>query len=514
LAKTAEILQSNYDKLLGNAKDIILVRSVESLIDWDMETMMPPKGIKQRSQQLAILSKIEHRMITSPEIETLLSKIEKHSGNDVLSDLQKRNIHLIRKNYDEQTKLPEKLVKETARQQAITLDVWKKAKAAKDFSMFRPELEKLLDLKKKTAQILMKVKETKTPYDALIDIYEPGMTSERIAKIFGELKRELVTIMKKCLNTSNQPDTTILKQKVPLNIQDKISRELARFIEYDVVSPRAGGRIDESEHAFTSGYYDDVRITTHYYENNVASSLFAVLHEGGHAIYEQNFDPQWIYQPVGMCCSAGFDESQSLFVENIVGRSREFWIYFFPKLKQLTGNTFSNTDLDDFVGAINRVEPSKIRVEADEVTYCLHVIIRFEIEQDLIAEKIAVKDLPEIWNCKYKEYLEVDIEDDSEGVMQDTHWASALFGYFPSYALGNMYAVQLLAKLRKDMPNWRAEIAAGNFHNVKQWLMNNVHRYGNLYDPADLIKKITGEQMTFKPYIEYLSEKYSAIYQY
>jgi len=479
-----------------------------------METKMPPRGINLRSQQLAMLSQIEHRMSTNPEIETLLSKIERHPDYDTLNELQKRNVYLIRKHYDEQTKLPEELVVETARQQAIAIDVWKKAKAAKNFSMFKPELEKLLELKKKAAEILMQVKATATPYDALIDIFEPEMTAEMIAKIFGELKEGLVSIMIKCLSAPKQPDTSFLKRKVSFGVQRKISNELAKFTEYDVESPKAGGRIDETEHPFSTGYYDDVRITTHYYEDNFVSSLFSVLHEAGHAIYDQNLKSEWIYQPIGTSCSLGFHESQSRFVENIIGRSREFWIYFLPKLKELTGNAFFDLALDDFVRAINHVRPSKIRVEADEVTYCLHVIIRFEIERELIAGKIAVADLPEIWNRKYKEYLDVDIENDSEGVMQDTHWASGYFGYFPTYALGNIYSGQILIALGRALPNWRDQIAKGNFHDVKKWLVENVHHYGDLYDPTVLIKKITGGEINAKPYLEYLNEKYSWIYGY
>jgi len=514
MAKTAETLKSSYDKLMAKARDIIVLGSVESIVHWDMETKMPPKAINLRSQQLALLSQIAHRMSTDPEIETLLSKIEKHPDYDTLNELQKRNVYLIRKHYDEQTKLPEKLVVETARQQAITIDVWKKAKAAKNFAMFKPELEKLLELRKEAAGILMEVKATATPYDALIDIFEPKMTAEMIAEVFGELKEGLVKIMKKCLNAPKQPDTAFLKRKVPLDVQRKISNEIAKFIDYDVESLQARGRIDETEHPFTTGYYDDVRITTHYYENNMASSLFSILHEGGHAIYDQNLNPEWIYQPIGSSCSLGFHESQSRFVENIVGRSREFWVYFFPKLKQLTGNTFSGVALEDFVRAINHVKPSKIRVEADEVTYCLHVIIRFEIERKLIADKISVADLPSIWNQKYKDYLDVDIENDSEGVMQDTHWAAGYFGYFPTYALGNIYSGQLLNKLEKDVSNWKNQIAKGDFQSIKKWLTENVHHYGNLYDPAELIKKITGKQINVNPYLQYLDKKYSWIYEY
>ncbi|MFQ6073789.1 MAG: carboxypeptidase M32 [Candidatus Bathyarchaeia archaeon] len=514
MTKAAEPLASFYDKLMAKAKEITILQTVESLVHWDMETKMPPRGIHLRSQQLAMLRQIRHRMSTNPEIGTLLSKIEKHPDYDALDELQKRNVYLIRKHYDEQTKLPEELVVETARQQAITIDVWKKAKAAKNFSMFKPELEKLLELRRKAAEILMQVKATATPYDALIDIFEPKMTAETIARIFRELKKGLVSIMTKCLTAPKQPDTSFLKRKVSLDVQRTVSNELAKFLEYDVESPKAGGRIDETEHPFTTGYYEDVRITTHYYEDNLKRSLFSILHEGGHAIYEQNLRPEWIYQPIGTGCSLGFHESQSRFVENIIGRSREFWVYFFPKLKKLTGNAFSDVALDDFVRAINHVKPSKIRVEADEVTYCLHVIIRFEIERELIAGKIAVADLPEIWNRKYKDYLGVDVENDSEGVMQDIHWASGGFGYFPTYALGNIYGGQILVALERAMPDWRDKIAKGNFRDVKRWLIDNVHHYGNLYDPAVLIKKITGEEINVKPFLEYLDKKYSWIYGY
>lgn len=514
VAKTAEALTSAYDELMAKAKEITILQTTGSIIHWDMETKMPPKGIKLRSQQLALLSRIEHRMTTNPEIEMLLSKTEKHPDYDTLSELQKRNVYLIRKQYDEQTKLPEELVVETAKQQAITIDVWKKAKAAKNFSMFNPELEKLLTLKKKAAEILMQVKATATPYDALIDIYESKMTAEKIARIFEELKKGLVSIITKCTNASKQPDTSFLKRNISLGVQQKISSELAKFMGYDVESPKAGGRIDETEHPFTTGYFDDVRITTHYYKDNLASSLFSVLHEGGHAIYEQNLKREWIYQPIGTGCSSGVHESQSRFVENIIGRSREFWVYFFPKLNELTGNAFSDLALDDFVRAINHVRPSKIRVEADEVTYCLHVIIRFEIERQLIAGEIRVADLPEVWNRKYKEYLGVDIKNDSEGVMQDTHWAAGLFGYFPTYALGNIYSGQILISLERDMPKWRHQIEEGNFNDIKKWLVQNVYQYGNLYDPAVLIKKTTGVEINVKPYLEYLNTKCSWIYGY
>jgi len=507
-------LNSNYERLLAKAKELVTLMSTESIISWDMETKMPPRGIQLRSEQLAQLSQIEHRMSTDPEVGNLLEKIEKHPDYETLNQLQKRNVYLIRKNYDEQTKLPEKLVVETARQQAIAIDVWKKAKAAKDFSMFKPELEKLFDLKRQAAEILMTIKNTATAYDALIDIYEPKMTSEAIAKTFAELRNGLISIMEKCVSSPKQPNVSILKRKVPISVQQEISKSLTQFIEYDVESKNAGGRIDETEHPFTTGYFDDVRITTHYYEDNIASSLFSILHEGGHATYDQNLNHEWMYQPVGSGCSYGFHESQSRFVENIVGRSREFWAYYFPTFKALTGNTFSDVDLDAFVHAINQVKPSKIRVEADEVTYCLHVIIRFEIENALFAGKATVAELPELWNQKYMDYLNQKIENDSEGVMQDTHWASGYFGYFPTYALGNIYSGQILSRVEKEIPNWRDMLTKGDFHDVKLWLTKNVYNYGNLHDPADLLKTITGENINVKHYLNYLNTKFSKLYGY
>jgi carboxypeptidase Taq len=507
-------LISDYERLLAKFKQVLILQSTKSIVEWDMETKMPPRGIGLRSQQLALLSQMEHRMITDPEIGTLLEEVEKHPDYEALDELRRRNVYLIRKQYDEQTKLPEALVVETARQQAISIDAWKKAKLAKDFPMFRPELEKLLELKKQAAEILMKVKNTATPYDALVDIYEPKMSSELIGRVFDELRSGLISILGKCLASRRQPDPSILKRKVPIEVQREISKSLARFIGYDVESKNAGGRIDETEHPFTTGYFDDVRITTHYYEDNVAASLFSVLHEGGHAIYEQNLKRDWMYQPIGAACSYGFHESQSRFVENIVGRSPEFWEYYFPELNRLTGGAFSDVQIEDFVLAVNHVTPSKIRIRADEVTYGLHIIIRFEIERALFAGKAQVAELPEIWNQKYLDYLGVKIENDSEGVMQDTHWASGSFGYFPSYALGNIYSGQILSTMERDLPNWRRQLSRGDFNDVKRWLSSNVHEYGNLYDPQDFLRKITGEGINVKHFVHYLDSKFSSLYGY
>jgi len=505
-------ISSLYKKLLTRTKDLIVLSSAQSVIHWDMETMMPPKAVEQRSQQLALLSRISHKMSTAPEIGKLLNALLVSSQYDALTEIEKRNVYLIKKNYDEQTALPEKLVAETAKQQAITVNTWKKAKAAKRFSLLKPELQKLVNLNRKTAEILMKVKATATPYDALIDIFEPKMTATTITQVFNELQQGLTALLKKIQNAPNQPNTTILQHRIPIETQRQIAKALTETVGYDTTSPNAAGRIDETEHPFTSGYYDDIRITTHYHPENFTSSIFSVLHETGHALYEQGLPQEWKYQPIGSTCSYGIHESQSRFIENIIGRSREFWTSFLPKLKKITEPSLTRLELDPFVRAINQVKPSKIRVEADEVTYCLHITIRFQIERTLFENKIEVNQLPEIWNQKYEENLGLRIENDSEGVMQDTHWASGLYGYFPSYALGNIYSGQILAALAKDIQDWRSQLAQGNLKNIKGWLIKNVHSHGDLYDPTDLIRRITGKKLDAEPYLQYLQEKYSKLY--
>ena len=513
IARTDE-LGRDYNKLLQKSKETILLMSINGLAEWDMETKMPPKAVNLRSQQLGMLSQLEHKMSTDPEIGELLDRILRSTNYEDLSQVEKRNVHLVKKRYDEMTKLPEELVVSTAKQAAIAVNVWKAAKAAKDYSIFKPQLEKLVELKSKAAEILMTVKGTATPYDALVDYYEPSTSSETISKLFDELRSGLIPIIKKCVTAPTRPDESLLSRTIPFDTQQKISDSLAKVVGYDIESPSAGGRIDETEHPFTNGYYDDVRITTHYYENNFASSLFSVLHEAGHAMYEQNLRRDWMFQPVGNGCSSGFHESQSRFVENIFGRSPEFWSYYLPELRRLTGSILSGVGLNDFVRAVNVVRPSKIRVDADEVTYCLHVIIRFNIERDLFAGKISVADLPEVWNEKYMKYLDVKVENDSEGLMQDTHWGLGYFGYFPTYALGNIYDGQILATLKKQMPDWSERFARGDFLSIRQWLGENVHSYGDLYDPMDLMKKITGEEIAVKPFLDYLNDKYSNLYGY
>jgi len=504
--------QGFYEDLLSKCKDMTVLRSAAGIVQWDMETMMPPKGINLRSEQLGLLDLLSHKMLTDPAIAELLRAIESSPSFPDMDQVQRRNVRLIRKSYDEAVKLPEALVSGTAKQVTLSVGAWKRAKAAKDYSIFKPELAKTIELKKQAGDILMRVKGTSNRYDALIDSFEPNMTADRVTAVFSEMRDQLIQLMRKIEASEVKPDLSIVSRYIPMNVQRKISALVMQFIGFDTTSAAAGGRLDETVHPFSTGYYDDIRITTHYYENRFVSSFYSVMHEGGHALYEQGFPPEWMYQPVGSAASYGIHESQSRFVENIVGRSPECLRYLLPRIRKATGARLKGVGLKDFTLAANAVTPSKIRVEADEVTYGLHIIIRFEMERDLFADKLTVDELPQVWNEKYDKYLGVSIENDSEGVMQDTHWASGYFGYFPSYALGNIYSGMWLDRLEKDVPEWRQRIGRGDFAAVRDWLRQSVHSKANLYDPEELVQVITGQSLKVGPFMDYLNRKYGRLY--
>ncbi|MHA2070955.1 MAG: carboxypeptidase M32 [Candidatus Thorarchaeota archaeon] len=499
-----------YDELMGKFKEIVLLGTSVGMIYWDLETYMPPAGIQLRSEQISVLSKIGHEKSTTPEIGKLLEAAEKEQ--DSMNEVQKRNLFLARREYDIDTKIPSELIGRLTKQQAIATDVWKKAKAAKDWQMFEPELQKLIDVSREKEEIAMKVKGISSIYDSMLDQFERNMTASMIDKVFSQLRNRLVPLVQKCADASENVDASFLSRKIPIDAQRKIATDLGNLIGYDTTSDKARGRVDETEHPFTSGYYDDVRVTVHYYEDNLPSLVYAMLHEGGHALYEQNLNRDYMYQPIGVAASYGIHESMSRFVENIIGRTPQFWEYYLPKLNGFTNNAFSDISLVDFVRGVNLVGPTKIRIEADEVTYSLHVIIRFEIEKALFADKISVSELPQVWNEKYEEYLGVEIKDDAEGVLQDTHWGGGAYGYFPSYALGNVYDGQWLRQMNKDLPEWSGNIAKGELDPILSWLAKNIMSKASLYDPADLVKHVTGNELDAKPFLDFLEHKYAHMF--
>ncbi len=499
---------TSFEKLMEKQKELAILGAATGILQWDLETYIPAKGVELRSEEMGLLTRMYHDMVVSQEMGQLIREAEKEKLNEV----QTRNVFLARREYDQETRVPSDSVQELAKQQAATLDVWKKAKAAKNWSMFAPSLQKLVELSVKRAEFMMEAKGMSNVYDCMIDDFERAMPADDIAKVFGELRSRLVPLVKRCTDASKQIRPESIRVKVPIDVQRTIAKDVASLVGYDTTSDQARGRLDETEHPFTSGYYDDVRVTLHYYEDNPVDLIFTVMHECGHGIYEQNLSREFMYQPIGHAASMGVHESMSRFVENMIGRSSEFLRFYHQRLNKITGNAFKSMDLDTFVKAVNMVRPSKIRIQADEVTYSLHVIIRFEIERDLFGGKVKVSELPHLWNEKYNQYLGMKIENDSEGVMQDVHWGSGLYGYFPSYALGNVYDGMFLDKLNKSLPSWKQSVTQGKLEPVLGWLRENIHAKASLYDPRDLAQRVTGMKLTAKPFLDYVEKKYLQLF--
>lgn len=334
-------VQECYRELLAIAKRLSVIRSAGGILQWDLETKMPPRGIRQRAEELALLDVLAHQTIADSKVGKLLDRLTGERAQASMDEVQKRNVHLMKKAYDEEAALPEELVEAISKQSAITVDQWKKAKAARDFGPYRQELDRMFQLRKESAAILRDAKGAGSDYDALLDIFEPGMPADRISAVFSEMRDGLRAIIDRAASSGTRPDLSIMSRRVPVEMQREISRAAMSFIGYQTEGEDAGGRLDETEHPFSLGYYDDVRITTHYYEDRFMSSLFSVLHEGGHALYEQALPREWIYQPVGSSCSYGIHESQSRFVENMVGRSPEFLSHMLPRLRTLSGNAWT-----------------------------------------------------------------------------------------------------------------------------------------------------------------------------
>ncbi len=499
-----------YDKLIEKYREITLIDTTIQMMNWDLETYMPPKGITLRSDQLGILERLRHRMLTSDELANLIKESEKN--NDSTGEITSRNLYLIRREREIAVSMPETLVAALATQQAVSRSAWAKAKEAKKWSIFEPELEKLVELSIKRAEATMEARGAACVFDAMIDDYELGMKNEQAASLLTDLRTALVPLADRFSEASKGVDVSCIKRPVPLPVQREVVRDAISLLGYDTTSDEARGRIDDTMHPFTTGYLDDVRIALRFSDLGIMDSMMGGLHEAGHALYGQNINHDWMYQPIASGASMGVHESMSRFPENMIGLSEAFWRFYLPRLKRLTGTAFSDVPLHDLVRALNKVERSKIRVKADEVTYSLHIAIRFEIERELFSGNATVKELPQMWNDLYDRYLHVEIMDDAEGVMQDIHWSAGAFGYWQSYVMGNVYDGMYLKKLEKVMPEWSHEVEAGRPRMVIEWLRDNVQRYGALYDPATLVEKVTGSSLTSEPFVKYLEKKHSALW--
>lgn len=484
-------------------KKVEYLGSSISLLHWDSVVNMPKAAIEYRSEMIGYLTGESYKLTTSEKMKEF---IDYFSEIDDLDNLTKATIENITKDYNYATKIPEAEYVQYEIDKALSQSAWEEAKKKKDFSIFKPHLAKIIAYNKKFSEYWGFAG---NKYDGLLDIYEPGMTTERLDVVFGELRESLVDLLQRIKKSNIKMDDNILKGNYSVESQRMLGETILRQIGYDY---ERRGRIDASEHPFTTNFGNkDVRITTKYDTSDFRPAIFSMIHEGGHGIYEQNIPDELQGTSLGSGASMGMHESQSRFYENILGKSIEFWSYFYPKFQE-TFKDLNEVDFISFYRAVNCVEPSLIRIDADELTYSLHIIIRYEMEKLLINSDINIDDIPKLWNEKYKEYLGVEPENDADGVLQDVHWSGGDFGYFPTYALGNLYGAQIFNQLKEEIPDWDQKIYSGDFLSITKWLKENVHQYGATLKPAELIKKVTGEELSAKYFIEYLNDKFGKIY--
>jgi carboxypeptidase Taq len=501
--------QAAYDDLIGRSREQTLLASCSSLLGWDEQTYMPRGGAEHRGNQMALLAGLHHEKATDPQIGALLEAVE---SSDLVGDPESVpavNVRDIRRSFDRLRKLPRTLVEEMARTTTLAQQEWVTARQKNDFRHFRPWLEKIVHLKQREAACLSN---GTVAYDALLDEYEPGASSVEIGRLFAALRRALVPLVEAILSSRVRPDPALLRSHIgyPIDRQRIFGEAVAATLGFDFHR----GRLDATAHPFCSGIGPgDCRLTTRYDPDDFTDALFGVLHETGHGLYDQGLDPDYYGTPMGEAVSLGIHESQSRLWENAVGRSRPFWTHVFPLAQRFFHEALLDVPLDDFLFAINRVEPSLIRVQADEVTYNLHVLFRFELEQALLSGDLPSGDVPAAWNEAMERLLGLTPLDDAGGCLQDIHWSCGLFGYFPTYTLGNLYAAQLFARANADLGDLGPAFARGDFAPLLDWLRVKVHRQGRRYRSAPLIEHATGAPPSPQPLIDALREKYGALYQ-
>ena len=479
---------------------------VMGLIQWDQEVMMPSGAGESRAQQIAALAGVLHDKATDPLLGKHLSQLIQ-ADQHVFNSFEWCNIREGKRDYDIQTKVPKELAQEIAELGSRGHQVWAKARHDNRFEDFVPVLKRFIVLKKKWAEYVFP---GMAPYDANIDIYERGMTMAKITPIFQKLKAELIPLIRAIQDKGWQPEGSFLIGDFPIAKQEALGSQISRDIGFSFDH----GRMDVSVHPFCGGSHPtDVRITTRYRTDNFIESLYAVIHETGHALYEQGRMEEGRDLPASDSLTMGIHESQSLFWERMIAQDLTFCDHYLEAFKTTFPESFKNISSEELYHAINISKPSFIRVEADEVTYPMHVILRYEIEKGLFDGSIEVEKLPTIWNDRMEEYLGIRPPTDAQGVLQDVHWSGGAFGYFPSYTLGAMYACQFFESMRKDFPDVRDAVRSGNFSKIKSWLNNKIHRQGRLYSADELVHKVTGSYLDPEIFIKYLKDKYGAIYK-
>lgn len=490
--------------------EIRRIQSAASVLSWDQETYMPAGGGAARAEQTAVLEGLAHRQLVSPDTHALLAQWVDPATGEAGDTWDEPSRALLRETWRDVSrarKLPSEFVMRLSRASSLAQQAWITARAENRFAHFLPHLISLVGLKREEAEYLGY---RASPYDALLDLYEPGATIAQITPLFAQLRAKLVPLLQRIQGSGVTIDESCLHQSFDPARQLEFGRLVLVAMGYDFER----GRLDQSAHPFTTSLHPtDVRVTTRVFEKDLPSCLFSCIHEGGHGLYDQGLDPRYYGTPLGESVSLGFHESQSRLWENCVGRSRPFWRCFYPLLQQTFPQQLSNVSPDRFYAAINRVTPSLIRVEADELTYNLHIMLRVEIEQPLIEGKVQAEDLPELWREKMRDYLGVVPERDAEGVLQDVHWSMGAFGYFPTYTLGNLYSVQFYEQAKQEIPQLEEDVAAGHLLPLRRWLEQKIHRWGRMFTPDHLARRVTGSSVTPEPFLRYLETKYGEIYR-
>ena len=490
---------TRYQEITQKAADLNYAAAV---LGWDQETYMPPKGYAARGRQLATLATQAHALLTSGEYGKLLQEL---SSVPDLTDVQAANVRLSLEDYEKAARLPDEFVAELTQATSTALHAWSNARKQGDYSIYALELRNMIGLKKKQAALYGYIGH---PYDALLDDYEKGMTTSLLDGVFERLRRELPPLLA-AIAGGKQVEDSFFAQHFPRETQWGFSLDVLKAIGYDFDA----GRQDYSEHPFTTSFAaTDVRVTTRVHENDLASLLWSSIHEGGHALYEQGLPDTQYGMPLGAPASLSIHESQSRLWENCVGRGLPFWKHFYPTLQARFPEQLGGISLDAFYAGMNKVQPSLIRTEADELTYHFHVMIRYEIEKGLMDDSIAIEDLPEIWREKYRKYLGIMPPDDVQGILQDVHWSHGSFGYFPTYSLGSFYAAQFWEEANTQLPGLREQVETGIFKPLLHWLRVGIHQFGRRHRSEELCTRLTGRGLDISAFMRYATEKYAGIY--
>jgi carboxypeptidase Taq len=493
-------VSESYERLRRRLAEVVDLRRVSLLLFWDQQTMMPTAGSATRGEQRATVERLAHELFTAEETGRLLEEARSYEESLDYDSDEASLVRVARADYEKATRVPSELRADMTRAASAGLQAWLEAKSKSDFSLFLPAFERNVELRQRYIECFDPADE---PYDLLLDDFERGMKTAQVRAIFDGLKAELIPLVREVGERNGDPDDDFLRGSFPVDRQEAIAREV---VELFGMRPQSW-RIDPTAHPFAGGSPNDIRLTTHYREQDL-DSLFATMHEYGHGLYEHQVAPELERTVLGSGVSLGLHESQSRMWENLVGRSLPFWRFFYPRLQEAFPEQFDGVDLDRFYRAVNRVEPSLIRIHADEVTYNMHIILRFELEQEIVNGTVELADLPDAWAERMDEYLGIEVPDDARGVLQDMHWAGGQIGYFSTYSLGNVMSVQIWERALADLPDLHDGFERGEFAPLREWLGEKLHRHGRKYLPAELLERVVGGPIDARPYLRYLREKH------